>query len=67
VLSIHLSRSWFLIKEHFIEWTLLISSVAIASYSLWNKDMIFAVSLPAIYFICSLIYSKANPKNLESV
>ena len=67
ILSIHLSNSWPLIKEHFIEWILLILSVAIASYSLWNKNLIFAVSLPAIYFICSLIYSKANPKNLESV
>jgi O-antigen/teichoic acid export membrane protein len=67
ILAIHLSNSWPLIKEHFIEWILLILSVAIASYSLWNKNLIFAVSLPAIYFICSLIYSKANPKNLESV
>ena len=67
VLSIHLSNSWPLIKENIVTWIVLISSVAIASYSLWDKNLIFAVSLPAIYFICSLIYSKANPKNLESV
>jgi O-antigen/teichoic acid export membrane protein len=65
VLSIHLSNSWPLIKENIITWIVLISSVAIASYSLWNREVILAASLPAIFFIFSLIYSKVNPKTLE--
>jgi hypothetical protein len=66
IMSIHLSRSWPLIKENMTSWILLISSAAIASYSLWNRDFIFGVSLPAIYFIGSLIYSKVKSKNLDN-
>ena len=66
IISIHLSRSWSLIKENMTAWILLISSVAIASYSLWNTDFIIGVSLPAICFIGSLIYSKVNSKSLDN-
>ena len=66
ILSIHLSCSWSLVKGNMSAWILLISSVAIASYSLWNRDFIIGVSLPAIYFIASLIYSKVNPKSLDN-
>lgn len=65
IISIHLSRSWPLVKTRSLTWLVLTSTLLIASYSLWNRDYLIASSLPAMYFIYSQFYSKVRPKNLD--